>query len=154
MLRTSAAVVAVLSLAVVAGCGGGYGGSSPKAAEAYAPRYQSPGQYPAAPPPATMATAGATTPMPVPAEETQPKNEAYKDHGVNPFVETKQDKLSTFSIDVDTASYSIARRFIGKQSTLPPYQSVRAEEYLNSFDYGYEKPGVQDKAPFKVHYAA
>jgi Ca-activated chloride channel homolog len=153
MLRTSAIVVSVLSLSVASGCGGGYG-ASPKAAESYAPRYQASAQYAMSPAPAAMATAGATTPMPVPAEETGPKNEAYKDHGVNPFVETKQDKLSTFSIDVDTASYSIARRFIGKQSTLPPYQSVRAEEYLNSFDYGYEKPGVQDKAPFKVHYAA
>jgi Ca-activated chloride channel family protein len=105
-----------------------------------------------------MAT-DATTPqpqpgIPIPAEETQPKNEAYEDHGVNPFVETKQDKLSTFSIDVDTASYSIARRYIAKQNTLPPYQAVRAEEFLNSFDYGYEKPGAQDQAPFKVHYAA
>jgi Ca-activated chloride channel homolog len=156
MLRSSVLVVSTLALAFASGCGGGggyYAKSAPEAA--YAGR-----QYPGAPPPASLATA-TTTPaqaqpgMPVPAEETAPKNEAYKDYGVNPFVETKQDKLSTFSIDVDTASYSIARRFIAKQGTLPPYQSVRAEEFLNSFDYGYEKPGAQDQAsPFKVHYAA
>ena len=37
-------------------------------------------------------------------------SEEYTDYGINPFTKTKQDAQSTFSIDVDTASYTIARR--------------------------------------------
>ncbi len=76
--------------------------------------------------------------------------EHYKDYGVNPFVDTKADRLSTFSIDVDTASYAISRRKLNEGS-LPPFASVRAEEYLNSFDYGYEGPDASDARPFRVH---
>lgn len=77
--------------------------------------------------------------------------EHYQDYGVNPFVETKKDRLSTFSIDVDTASYSIARRKLN-EGTLPPFAAVRAEEFLNSFDYGYDSPKAG--APFHVDFAA
>ena len=55
---------------------------------------------------------------------------------------------------MDTASYSFARRTLERENRLPPYQGVRAEEFLNSFDYGYELPSAQDKAPFKVSFAA
>ena len=77
--------------------------------------------------------------------------EHFQDYGVNPIVETKQDRLSTFSIDVDTASYAISRRKLNEGS-LPPFAAVRAEEYLNAFDYGYEGP--DDGKPFRVHVAA
>ncbi|MGC6510731.1 MAG: vWA domain-containing protein [Myxococcota bacterium] len=73
--------------------------------------------------------------------------EAYKDHGVNPFVDTADDALSTFSIDVDTASYTIARRKINS-GVLPPMASVRAEEFINYFDYNYP---CTDAQPFDVH---
>lgn len=79
--------------------------------------------------------------------------EHYKDYGVNPWVDTKADRLSTFSIDVDTASYAIARRKI-REGTLPPFASVRAEEFVNSFDYGYAPPDRGDGRPFRVHFAA
>ena len=52
----------------------------------------------------------------------------------DPFVDTADDALSTFSIDVDTASYTIARRKINS-GVLPPMASVRAEEFINYFDY-------------------
>jgi Ca-activated chloride channel family protein len=63
----------------------------------------------------------------------------FTDAGVNPFVEADRDPLSTFAMDVDTASYSVGRRFI-EDGYLPERDSVRLEEYVNSFDYGYEPP--------------
>ena len=136
MSRTS--LVGFVGLFLLAGCGAGYGGKF--SAESYAPR-------------APMAQASAASPAPMQApQENSPKTEEYKDYGVNPFVDTKQDKLSTFSIDVDTASYAITRRYLGKDRQLPPKQSVRAEEFLNSFDYGYETP--KQGGPFAVHFAA
>jgi Ca-activated chloride channel homolog len=84
--------------------------------------------------------------------------EDYKDYGVNPAVDPAKDRFSTFSIDVDTASYAIARRKI-MEGELPPYQAVRVEEFLNYFDYSYEgpKPGASandGSSPFAVHLAA
>lgn len=76
--------------------------------------------------------------------------EHYTDHGVNPVTDPAKDRLSTFAIDVDTASYTIARRKI-TEGGLPPFQAVRAEEFLNYFDYGYAAP---KSGPFAVHLAA
>src|SRR6185436_18907301 len=76
--------------------------------------------------------------------------ESYKDYGVNPVVDPQKDRFSTFAIDVDTASYAIARRKIN-EGTLPPYQAVRVEEFLNYFDYAYAAP---KQGPFAVHLAA
>jgi len=60
--------------------------------------------------------------------------EEYTDYGVNAFVDPAQDPLSTFSVDVDTASFTIARRKIN-EGTLPPFEAVRVEEFLNYFDF-------------------
>ena len=49
------------------------------------------------------------------------------------------DPLSTFSIDVDTASYSNVRRFLN-QGTLPPADAVRIEELINYFHFAYTRP--------------
>ncbi|HVE82270.1 MAG TPA: von Willebrand factor type A domain-containing protein, partial [Myxococcales bacterium] len=57
----------------------------------------------------------------------------------NPFVSVDQDRLSTFAIDVDTASYTLARRYI-TQGALPPPAAVRVEEYVNYFRYRYATP--------------
>jgi len=76
--------------------------------------------------------------------------EEYTDHGVNPFTITNKDAKSTFSIDVDTASYTIARRKI-EGGVLPPWESVRVEEFVNYLDYGYSSP---TRKPFGVHMAA
>ena len=64
----------------------------------------------------------------------------FTDYGIRTFIDTRFDPLSTFSLDVDTGSYSIARAFIEQQGQLPPRESVRVEEYVNSFDYGYDAP--------------
>lgn len=65
-------------------------------------------------------------------------------------VDTAKDRLSTFSIDVDTGSYTIARGEI-MQGSLPAPETVRVEEMLNYFGYGYEGP---EKGAFAVHLAA
>ena len=76
-------------------------------------------------------------------------NTASYDHiGENPFVDAKGNPLSTFSIDVDTASYSNVRRFINEGS-LPPKDAVRVEELINYFTYDYPQPS--DGRPFAVH---
>src|SRR5437016_697879 len=76
-------------------------------------------------------------------------NTAAYDHIVeNPFLNAKDNPLSTFSIDVDTASYSNMRRFINEGS-LPPKDAVRVEEMINYFTYDYAQPS--DDKPFAVH---
>jgi len=67
----------------------------------------------------------------------------------NPFMEVLQNPLSTFSIDVDTASYSNVRRFL-EQNQLPPKDAVRVEELVNYFDYDYRGPGRE--GPFAAHF--
>jgi Ca-activated chloride channel family protein len=73
--------------------------------------------------------------------------EQYSHIDENPFLEVARAPLSTFSIDVDTASYSNTRRFL-KEGQLPPKDAVRIEELVNYFSYDYPQP-VGD-APFSV----
>ena len=63
----------------------------------------------------------------------------FKHYGVNPFIDTEDDRLSTFAMDVDTASYTVARRFV-IDGHLPNPDSVRVEEFINHFDQEYERP--------------
>ncbi|WP_293784936.1 von Willebrand factor type A domain-containing protein [uncultured Pedobacter sp.] len=69
--------------------------------------------------------------------------ESYKGVAENTFHKVKSDPLSTFSIDVDAASYSNVRRFINGGS-LPEQDAVRIEEMINYFDYEYEQPKGND----------
>jgi Ca-activated chloride channel family protein len=73
-----------------------------------------------------------------PPRPEQPGNEAYERIVDNPFVSVKQSPLSTFSSDVDTASYSNVRRFLTR-SQAPPRDAVRIEEMINYFNYDYPK---------------
>lgn len=66
----------------------------------------------------------------------------------NDFKRVNEEPLSTFSIDVDTASYSKVRQFILQSGALPPAGAVRIEELVNYFDYGYEPPAPGDEHPF------
>jgi Ca-activated chloride channel family protein len=76
-------------------------------------------------------------------------NTATYDHiAENPFLAAKDNPVSTFSIDVDTASYSNVRRFINEGS-LPPKDAVRVEEMINYFTYDYAQ--ASDDKPFAVH---
>ena len=63
----------------------------------------------------------------------------FEDYGYRDFIDADDDPLSTFALDVDTGSYSIARRWI-EEGSLPPRESVRPEEYVNAFDYRYDTP--------------
>ncbi|MCB1051342.1 MAG: VWA domain-containing protein [Acidobacteria bacterium] len=65
--------------------------------------------------------------------------ESYAVIAENPFLDPQHDPLSTFSIDVDTASYSNLRRFLN-QGQLPPPGAIRIEELINYFDYAYPTP--------------
>ncbi|MDQ1592096.1 MAG: Ca-activated chloride channel [Pyrinomonadaceae bacterium] len=74
--------------------------------------------------------------------------EAYKHIDENPFFEVARAPLSTFSIDVDTASYSNTRRFL-RDGQLPPKDAVRIEELINYFSYDYPQPAGD--APFSIN---
>lgn len=69
--------------------------------------------------------------------------ESYSGMAENNYRKVSQEPLSTFSIDVDRASYSNVRRFIN-QGQLPPADAVRIEEMINYFDYEYDAPSGDD----------
>jgi Ca-activated chloride channel homolog len=83
------------------------------------------------------------------------RNEAYVQYGINDMTMVDKDGFSTFSIDVDTASYSISRRKLN-EGRLPQIAAVRVEEFVNAMPYDYEAPtaGSNDDAPFAVHMEA
>ncbi len=74
--------------------------------------------------------------------------ENYAHYEDNPVHVTANQPVSTFSIDVDTGSYTNVRRML-EQGRLPPADAVRAEEFINYFDYAYTPP--EDRGvPFSV----
>ena len=70
-------------------------------------------------------------------------NEEYSSFTENRFKDAKSDPLSTFSLDVDVASYSNVRRMIN-QGQKPPKDAVRIEELINYFSYNYPNPTGKD----------
>ena len=81
------------------------------------------------------------------AEEKSTAGERYAEIEENPFLETSRAPLSTFSIDVDTASYANVRRYLN-DGQLPPKDAVRIEELVNYFEYNYPQP--IGNVPFSV----
>jgi Ca-activated chloride channel family protein len=79
----------------------------------------------------------------------EPNAERYADVPPNPVQRVAEQPVSTFSIDVDTGSYSNLRRMIG-WGQRPPADAVRVEELLNYFDYGDTAP-ISRSQPFAVH---
>lgn len=69
----------------------------------------------------------------------QPYDMFFENYGVNPSIDTEDDNLSTFALDVDTGSYTIMRNYLN-DGNLPPADSVRVEEYVNFFEQGYDNP--------------
>ncbi|XWK90059.1 MAG: VWA domain-containing protein [Phormidium sp.] len=92
---------------------------------------QAPAAAPAAPTAITRSADNAVQPT--------PNTEQYNRIEDNQFVTVKNQPLSTFSIDVDTASYSNVRRFIN-EGQMPPKDAVRIEEMINYFSYDYPQP--------------
>ncbi|WP_264565508.1 vWA domain-containing protein [Flavobacterium sp. N3904] len=84
-------------------------------------------------------------------QETYPvetNNESYAEVEENPFESPKTAPLSTFSIDVDNASYTNIRRFINNGQKVPT-DAVRVEEMVNFFKYSYPQP--KDSNPFSIN---
>ena len=118
---------------LTAGCG-----DHRVAMEAQSPMYAQP----------LMAKAGQVPAEPGPdGEQPDFNTESYDYIAENPFLRVDQNPLSTFSVDVDTASYANVRRFL-KRGESPPPDAVRIEEMINYFDYDYSAP--PDGAPFSI----
>ena len=120
-MRTPLLFLAGLSI-VVAGCGGATSGL--------------PGQSAAPPDPGHHQPTVAPWPAP---ESTPYGGVTYEDPGVNPYVDPDEDEVSTFGLDVDTASYTIAQRYVD-DGNRPDPASVRVEEWVNAFEQGYGSP--------------
>ncbi len=115
----AATVAAALLAAALGGCSGPYGSHAYK----YAP---------------ARPMAMAPSPTMAPSPEAMPVEE-YEHRADNPELSVAQAPLSTFSIDVDTASLSNVRRML-RSGTLPPADAVRIEELVNYYRYAYPAP--------------
>ncbi len=106
---------------------------------------------PALVPQALVRQAYLSAPMPMRRMQPMPgdiNSENYTHRDTNPVQRVSEQPVSTFSIDVDTGSYTNVRRMLNA-GMLPPADAVRAEEFINYFDYGYTPP--MDRAqPFSV----
>ena len=96
---------------------------------------------------------GINSPQPPGTTPVNPQDREYNREGYNRIYENayqrvKNNALSTFGIDVDTASYSNIRRFIS-QGMLPPKDAVRLEELINYFTYDYPQP--KGDRPFSIN---
>ncbi|HET9196234.1 MAG TPA: von Willebrand factor type A domain-containing protein [Vicinamibacterales bacterium] len=106
-----------------------------------------PGSVPAGVPGRVLPPAGWTAPLSGGVSDSLTRvrpntaNESYARTGENAFVRASQEPLATFSIDVDTASFSNIRRFLD-QNQMPPQDAVRIEEMVNYFTYDYPNPSA------------
>jgi Ca-activated chloride channel homolog len=111
---------------------------------------------PPAPPPYPAAEARARLGVVAPYAQTAPQpmpgdvdRERYEDVDPNPIHIVAEDPVSTFSVDVDTASYANVRRMLN-QGRLPPRDAVRIEELVNYFRYDYPLPATREQ-PFSTN---
>ena len=138
-------LASVAAAALLTGCASNTGEPAIEEVSAEAPPAPPP-PPPAPPPPVGMSAPMAgvmgrsmPAPMPVQASPEPEFRDQYEDVESNPVKLTSEEPVSTFSIDVDTASYANVRRFL-KGGTLPPKDAVRIEEMINYFDYTYPQP--------------
>jgi len=87
---------------------------------------------------AVQAEYAISAPLPAYSYDSE-KNEEYSSFAENRFKDAKSDPLSTFSLDVDVASYSNVRRMIN-QGQKPEKDAVRIEQFINYFSYDYPNP--------------
>ncbi|WP_459790028.1 vWA domain-containing protein [Alteriqipengyuania sp. 357] len=170
------AVAAIFSLAL-SGCATADGNNASRSDSASIPQPPPP-PAPPPPPPAAMAMASpsqqivvsatrmgaeaASTPQGQPATSPDlryipsivvprvPDRERYDGKDVSEVAVTMEQPVSTFSVDVDTGSYSNARRML-TDGQMPPKGAVRTEEFVNYFRYDYPRPSSADAAPFTVN---
>ena len=74
-----------------------------------------------------------------PAPTVRPADTTFQDYGRQPFVATSEDAISTFSLDTDRTSYQVALNWARQGYDIEP-DSVRAEEWINAFNYQYALP--------------
>ena len=91
---------------------------------------------------------GIPMPEPVIAPLPEPDTETWSNDAPNPVKVTAEEPVSTFSIDTDTASYSVIRSSL-TNGHLPPKEAVRIEEMVNYFPYDYATP-EPGEAPFRA----
>lgn len=128
-IKLGAAIAALAAVAVVAGCSGDRAAVHSGAPHMARAQVSGIVGQPAVPPVLAQA-------------------EIYAASENNPVRATRAEPVSTFSIDVDTASYANVRRFLN-HGRLPPAEAVRVEEMVNYFTYDDEAPKTPE-APFKV----
>ena len=97
--------------------------------------------------PAAESQIAATARPPVPPNGEPVADMFFEDYGVNPFIDTEDDNLSTFAIDVDTGAYTVMRRYVN-DGNLPPDEAVRVEEFINYFEQEYDRP---ENGAFAIH---
>ncbi len=153
MARNRILALGLVSCLALAGCSFNEGQYEDLVLDSPAP--PPPPAPPAPPPPPVMAdmqsfitVTGSRQRSAAPAVPQLPSldREEYSDVEANPVQSVIDEPVSTFSIDVDTASYAVARRYLN-DGTLPPTDAVRSEEVINYFDYAYPLPESAD-APF------
>ncbi|MDM3871993.1 von Willebrand factor type A domain-containing protein [Porticoccus sp. W117] len=83
-----------------------------------------------------------------PQYHQEPNRKNYRHRDANSFLQVSEKPVSTFSIDVDSAAYANARRYLSS-GALPPADAIRSEEFINYFDYQYPAPDNR-KAPFSI----
>ena len=105
---------------------------------------KSPSPAPPPPPPPSSHSLRAAPPPPLPPSLNTEEYGVIEESG---FAAVVNKPLSTFSIDVDTASYANVRRFL-HDGALPPADAVRIEELINYFDYDYPDPAASE--PFNI----
>src|ERR1035437_1980182 len=138
-MRRALVSCALLGL-VVAGCSSSSATSGP-----YAAASNNYNHRPTAA--ATFAVAGTPYPWSTPAAAATYAAVQFPSLGINPYIDTAVDADSTFGLDVDTASYTVARKFIS-DGNRPDKASVRVEEWVNYFDQGYAPPETD---AFAIH---
>lgn len=142
--------IAMLSLLVAAACAAPAtpAASPPPHRAVEAPAAEPPPSYPApslteaaplAPPAIGQVQAGEDLEKECCPPPTPWLDRPYPEYEVKPFVDTRDDHLSTFAMDVDTASYTKMREYINS-NRLPPADLVRVEEFINYFDMEYPDP--------------
>lgn len=85
-----------------------------------------------------------------PREPEADPSDFLRHYGVNPTIETSDERFSTFAADVDTGSYTLSRGYL-QRGQLPPEAAVRVEEFVNAFEYAYRAP---EKEAFAVQVEA
>lgn len=144
MKRLTQVVVLFVFIAFMAACGGG------RATDVAEPMTENVVHLPAG---TAAYEVAAETIIEAPAAGLQPPNDQayagmfFEDYGVNPFIDTEDDNLSTFAIDVDTGSYTLMRSYVNR-GNLPPDEAVRVEEFINYFEQDYAAPQT---GAFAIH---